>query len=86
MRYWFAFAFLCSLSLPLRSLPAAKAVEAPRLVVQKDGRYALMVEGKPYLISGRPDSQFQRVAQRNASGLAIDGGASCEYRRGARSY
>jgi hypothetical protein len=33
------------------SLSAAPAVEAPHLV-QKDGRYALMVEGRPYLILG----------------------------------
>ena len=33
------------------SLPAAFPVEAPRLV-QKDGRYALFVEGHPYLILG----------------------------------
>ena len=32
-------------------LPQLRAVEAPRLV-QKDGRYTLMVEGKPYLILG----------------------------------
>jgi len=49
-------------SLVLRSLAAllaftftasspATAVEAPR-IVQKDGRYALLVEGKPYLILG----------------------------------
>ncbi|HEX4319499.1 MAG TPA: DUF5597 domain-containing protein [Acidobacteriaceae bacterium] len=35
----------------LTLLPTAKAVEAPKLV-QKDGRYALMVEGHPYLILG----------------------------------
>ena len=32
-------------------LPLAHAVDAPQLV-QKDGRYALMVEGRPYLILG----------------------------------
>jgi hypothetical protein len=37
--------------LPFFSLSAALAVEAPHLV-QKDGRYALMVEGRPYLILG----------------------------------
>lgn len=35
----------------LSNLPQALAVDAPR-IVQKDGRYALMVEGKPYLILG----------------------------------
>ena len=30
---------------------AARAVEAPR-IEQKDGRYALMVEGRPYLVLG----------------------------------
>ncbi len=33
------------------ALPMALAVEAPQLV-KKDGRYALMVEGRPYLILG----------------------------------
>ena len=33
------------------TLPQASAVDAPK-IVQKDGRYALMVEGKPYLILG----------------------------------
>jgi len=33
------------------ALPEAMAVEAPQLV-QKDGRYALLVEGRPYLILG----------------------------------
>ncbi len=37
--------------LALIALPRALAVEAPQLV-QKDGRYALMVEGRPYLILG----------------------------------
>jgi hypothetical protein len=32
-------------------LPLVKAAEAPRLM-QKDGRYALLVDGKPYLILG----------------------------------
>ena len=35
----------------LTLLPIAKAAEAPRLV-QKDGRFALMVDGRPYLILG----------------------------------
>ncbi len=37
--------------LTLTGLAAARAVEAPR-VVQKDGRFALMVEGRPYLVLG----------------------------------
>ena len=37
--------------LALAALPQALAVEAPQ-IVQKDGRYALMVEGRPYLILG----------------------------------
>ena len=43
----------CVVSLILLSslLPVAKAAEAPRLV-QKDGRYALFVDGHPYLILG----------------------------------
>jgi len=35
----------------LTALSSAQAVEAPQLV-QKDGRYALLVEGRPYLILG----------------------------------
>lgn len=37
--------------LALVVLPAARAAEAPK-VVQKDGRYALMVDGQPYLVLG----------------------------------
>ncbi len=33
------------------ALPLARAVEPPQLV-QKDGRYALMVEGRPFLMLG----------------------------------
>jgi hypothetical protein len=40
-----------SIFIGFTSLPQALAVEAPRLV-QKDGRYALLVEGRPYLILG----------------------------------
>jgi hypothetical protein len=43
--------FCLSVLLVLACLPIAKAAEAPRLV-QKDGRYALMVDGHPYLILG----------------------------------
>jgi hypothetical protein len=35
----------------LAVLPRASAADAPK-IVQKDGRYALMVEGRPYLILG----------------------------------
>ncbi|HET7101973.1 MAG TPA: beta-galactosidase, partial [Terriglobia bacterium] len=37
--------------LALIVLPTARAAEAPK-VVQKDGRYALMVDGQPYLVLG----------------------------------
>jgi Domain of unknown function (DUF5597)/Glycosyl hydrolases family 35 len=37
--------------LALIALPRAFAVDAPK-IVQKDGRYALMVEGQPYLVLG----------------------------------
>ena len=37
--------------LAFTALPCALAVEAPQLV-QKDGRYALLVEGRPFLILG----------------------------------
>jgi hypothetical protein len=37
--------------LALAPLPKALAVDAPQLV-QKDGRYALMVEGRPFLVLG----------------------------------
>src|SRR5271163_914358 len=43
--------FFVSIVFVFALLPAAIAVEAPRLV-EKDGRYALMVEGRPYLILG----------------------------------
>ena len=33
------------------ALPSALSVDAPR-IVQKDGRYALFVEGRPYLVLG----------------------------------
>lgn len=46
------FSGLAALTLAvLTAIPQAKAVEPPRLV-QKDGRYALLVEGRPYLILG----------------------------------
>jgi len=44
-------ACLASALLALIALPLAVAVEAPQLI-QKDGRYALMVEGRPYLVLG----------------------------------
>jgi beta-galactosidase GanA len=43
--------FLFSLFLAIGLLPSALAVEAPKLV-EKDGRWALFVEGRPYLILG----------------------------------
>ncbi len=42
--------FLCSASLLATSL-AARAADAPR-IEQKDGRYALMVDGRPFLVLG----------------------------------
>ena len=47
----FFFPFCLPVLLILSLLSSARAVEAPRLV-QKDGRYALLVEGRPYLILG----------------------------------
>ena len=43
--------FLAASLLALTALPLALAVEAPRLQ-QKDGRYTLLVEGRPFLILG----------------------------------
>jgi hypothetical protein len=43
--------FLAAALFVFIALPTALAVEAPQLV-QKDGRYTLMVEGRPYLILG----------------------------------
>ena len=43
--------FLASTLLVFTILPRARAVEAPQLV-HKDGRYALLVDGHPYLILG----------------------------------
>src|SRR5208283_3398887 len=57
MRFSCLFRFCFRLGLPtaailvLSALPQAFAVDAPK-IVQKDGRYALMVEGRPYLILG----------------------------------
>jgi hypothetical protein len=44
-------ALAATLLLALAALQQARAVEAPQLV-QKDGRYALMVDGRPFLILG----------------------------------
>lgn len=44
-------AFLTGILMVLTALPRALAVEAPRLE-KKDGRFALLVEGKPYLVLG----------------------------------
>ncbi len=43
--------FVAGLIVFLASIGSAFAAEAPR-IVQKDGRYALLVEGRPYLILG----------------------------------
>jgi len=51
MRLSILYRFLAGSILAFFALPLALAVEAPRLV-QKDGRYALFVEGHPYLILG----------------------------------
>jgi len=51
MRKSSSYRLFATLLLALTVLPAALAVEAPRLV-QKDGRYALLVEGRPFLILG----------------------------------
>jgi len=45
------FSVLAATLVAVTFLPLALAVEAPK-IVQKDGRYALMVEGRPYLILG----------------------------------
>jgi len=47
----FFFGLAASALLGLATLPLAFAVEAPQ-IVQKDGRYALLVDGKPYLVLG----------------------------------
>ncbi len=44
-------AFAAAVLLAFTMLPQLHAVEAPQLI-QKDGRYTLLVEGKPYLILG----------------------------------
>jgi beta-galactosidase GanA len=43
--------FAAAVLLASTAFPQAPGVEAPRLV-QKDGRYALLVEGRPFLILG----------------------------------
>jgi Domain of unknown function (DUF5597) len=45
------FYFVWAVLFALIALPIAHAVEAPKLV-QKDGRFTLMVDGRPYLILG----------------------------------
>ena len=74
----FAFGLVAAAILTLNVLPKAYAVEAPN-IVQKDGRYALMVEGPPVLDPGRTNSQFKRLAQRTSSGMAVDGRLTCQY-------
>jgi hypothetical protein len=74
-----AAAFLAGSLLSLTLVPGAFAADPPKLV-EKDGRYALMVDGRPYLISGRSNSQLQRVAQRVATGMGVDGRAACKHR------
>jgi hypothetical protein len=51
--YYFSavFGFAVAVFLAFTGLPMAMAAEAPQLV-QKDGRYALLVDGRPYLILG----------------------------------
>ena len=51
IRSRFAFGLVASAILALNMLPKAYAVEAPK-IVQKDGRYAHMVEGRPLLMLG----------------------------------
>jgi hypothetical protein len=46
-----ALACLAATFIAFNSLPQALAVEAPQ-IIQKDGRYALLVEGRPFLILG----------------------------------
>src|ERR1017187_10552655 len=50
-----------------------------------EGRPLCIIRRGPSLPGpGRPDSQLQRLAQRIASGLAIDGCTSCECRGSPR--
>jgi hypothetical protein len=49
--FLFPVSFVATLLLAVSVLPCAYAAEAPKLV-QKDGRYALMVDGQPFLILG----------------------------------
>ena len=51
MRKLFFFALFAAIILAFTPLPQAAAAEAPRLV-KKDGRYALLVDGRPYLVLG----------------------------------
>ena len=50
-RYCAALGLTAAILLTLIAIPNALAVDAPK-IVEKDGRYALMVEGRPYLILG----------------------------------
>ena len=53
------------------SLAQADNNPLPHLVT-KDGRHALMVEGKPFLVPWSPVAQFQCLAGHAAQGLARD--------------
>jgi len=47
----FLFPFVVTLLLVLTAIPRLLSVEAPK-IVQKDGRYALIVDGRPFLVLG----------------------------------
>jgi hypothetical protein len=51
MRFCKLYSLIAIILVAFTVLPLSLAVEAPRLV-QKDGRYALLVEGRPFLILG----------------------------------
>jgi hypothetical protein len=51
MRKSLLYGLLAAILIAFTALPLALAVEAPRLV-KKDGRYTLLVEGRPFLILG----------------------------------
>ena len=75
----FALAFACLLT----PTAPAQSSDIPRLE-KKDGRFALIVDGKPFLVLGRPDRQLQRMARDPSRRVERRRSHAREHRRGTR--
>ena len=82
MRLSNSFCLLLSLVLAFCALPPAFALEAPKLV-EKDGRWALFVDGRPYLILGGQIHNSSAWPSELPAGVDIACGPAREHRRGA---